>query len=478
MMPSPLSDPDLRTLFDDAPLVELARGEVLIEEGAPQRTVDLLESGAVTVTLGGVTVAMTGPGRLLGEVSFLERRSASATVVASQPTRVRRLDTLVLQERLDADPALAARVYRALAMDLSRKLRFSSGQVARTRAERARAGHDAHSGTLSPRQIPAALRARLRELRDAVQALDPLVAGGLDAAVAAQCEALVDLMRAHTRPDRVLEEAYNDPMSFRSAEEIRAATAAYIAREAFPWLMTSATLARGYARPRGVVEDDEVARMIDEEVPSGDGALGPAVDRWFLSLPWCQARRAGRAALSARLRAAPGAPLRVLSLGSGACGALFDAMEAQPGRLRALCIDLDPEAIRRASAEAHEMGWEADTTFIWSDARELPADPDVQVGPQDLISLDGLVEHLEDAELDALLGWAWERVAPGGCLYLSALPPDTPDRPVLEHILQWPLALREAEDLERRLGGLPGAEVEVRRLDEGGLIVVEARRVG
>ena len=72
------------------PEVQLAAGEVLIEDGTSTGSVWVLVSGALRVTKHGVTVnVINHPGSLIGEVAALLGRGHTATVEAAEPTTLR-----------------------------------------------------------------------------------------------------------------------------------------------------------------------------------------------------------------------------------------------------------------------------------------------------------------------------------------------------------------------------------------------------
>lgn len=58
-------------------------------------------------------------GEMVGEVSLLDGRPASATVRAAEPSEVLRIPRARLQRCLDADPSFAARFYHALGTQLA-----------------------------------------------------------------------------------------------------------------------------------------------------------------------------------------------------------------------------------------------------------------------------------------------------------------------------------------------------------------------
>jgi extracellular factor (EF) 3-hydroxypalmitic acid methyl ester biosynthesis protein len=103
-------------------------GETIVEDGAPVPALYVIASGMVSVQKmhlgGGVPVADLGPGALVGEVSYLDGCSASASVVAR--TDVTALVIEGVDDLLTSSPELAAGFYRSLATVLAGRLRYGN----------------------------------------------------------------------------------------------------------------------------------------------------------------------------------------------------------------------------------------------------------------------------------------------------------------------------------------------------------------
>lgn len=123
-----LTENDWSLIADRSRQVTFATGGVLIQQGHTTRTVFLLLGGKARIeTAERLKIAEIGPGEIAGEMSFLERMPASASVVAEEPVEAFAIDWKVLEDLFELFPHLASRFYRSLAMNLSRRLR---GQIA------------------------------------------------------------------------------------------------------------------------------------------------------------------------------------------------------------------------------------------------------------------------------------------------------------------------------------------------------------
>jgi bacteriocin-type transport-associated protein len=123
---SELADTDVEWMMQNGARATCPRGTVLIEEGRPIEVLYVLLDGRLSVSLaaaGGRQIALLQSGEVLGELSFLDSRPPSATVTALDDATVLRIPRALLQAKLAADTAFAARFYRALGLFLASRLR-------------------------------------------------------------------------------------------------------------------------------------------------------------------------------------------------------------------------------------------------------------------------------------------------------------------------------------------------------------------
>lgn len=129
-----LDEAQRRALLDKARTRRYERDEFILREGGPHGGIFIVRRGTVRVEkehLGqSVPVNELGPGDVFGEMSFLEESVASASIVADETVDVAIIARSDVQELLESDPIFAAALYRSLAIELSRRLRHSTDQVA------------------------------------------------------------------------------------------------------------------------------------------------------------------------------------------------------------------------------------------------------------------------------------------------------------------------------------------------------------
>jgi len=123
---SELADSDLDWMVENGIRQTLPAGAVLIQEGEPIDVLFVLLEGQLSVRLAaldGKEVATLRSGEVLGELSFLDSRPPSASVVARNEVTVLSIPRTVLSGELEQNTAFAARFYRALGIFLSSRLR-------------------------------------------------------------------------------------------------------------------------------------------------------------------------------------------------------------------------------------------------------------------------------------------------------------------------------------------------------------------
>jgi CRP/FNR family cyclic AMP-dependent transcriptional regulator len=133
-------------LFNDFPAAELqsaaryfgsgkiGKGGVIFSEGDAGTFMCIINSGNVSVLKSdsdgnAVEIATLRNGRVFGEMAALDGERRSATCVAATDSMLMTLSKDSLDKMLAETPKIAAKIIRALAVSLSRRLRMADGKL-------------------------------------------------------------------------------------------------------------------------------------------------------------------------------------------------------------------------------------------------------------------------------------------------------------------------------------------------------------
>ena len=118
-----LDEADVAWLRSNGKLLELEPNTLLIKKGQDLDTFYIVMAGSLAVFHGDQTIAKLGVGEILGEMSFVDARTAAASVRTLEPSLILSISQHRLSVQLQDSHGFAARFYRAIAMFLSSRLR-------------------------------------------------------------------------------------------------------------------------------------------------------------------------------------------------------------------------------------------------------------------------------------------------------------------------------------------------------------------
>jgi CRP-like cAMP-binding protein len=110
-------------IIDRAKQAVFKKGEPLILQNKASKSLFVIVSGKVNVSVSGTMLARIGPGEICGEMAFLEDTLPSASATAEEEVHAFVIEWQVLSDVFELFPHLASRFYRSLAVNLSRRLR-------------------------------------------------------------------------------------------------------------------------------------------------------------------------------------------------------------------------------------------------------------------------------------------------------------------------------------------------------------------
>jgi extracellular factor (EF) 3-hydroxypalmitic acid methyl ester biosynthesis protein len=111
-------------ILDRSKPVTFKKGEMLTQQGKQTKMVYLLVKGRANVEADSNTrISHIGPGEICGEMSFLDRGQASASVIVAEDVEAYVIEWSALEDLFEIFPHFGSRFYRSLAVNLSRRLR-------------------------------------------------------------------------------------------------------------------------------------------------------------------------------------------------------------------------------------------------------------------------------------------------------------------------------------------------------------------
>ena len=121
-----LKDEDLDWMGKNGLVKFMPSGAILIHEGMPIEDIFVVLDGKLSVlvkAVGDREIAALLAGEVVGEMSFVDSRPPSASVVATRDSHLLVLSRAVLNNKLNTDDAFAGRFYKAVATLLADRLR-------------------------------------------------------------------------------------------------------------------------------------------------------------------------------------------------------------------------------------------------------------------------------------------------------------------------------------------------------------------
>jgi extracellular factor (EF) 3-hydroxypalmitic acid methyl ester biosynthesis protein len=423
-----LRQEDIHWLLAAAELKTIQANGILVREDDPSETIFFIADGLFEVYIfgdaGRLKVGQLGPGEIIGEISWLDRKPISATVRALETSSVIALPIVTLERKLATDPGFAGRLFRSIATLAAERLRTTTAQVRL-------AEHGAQVSAPVAGAPGGVVFDRIADLKRLVAA-EAGDSGAVSEPSAKQIQAAFAAIEQATQG---LQDAD------KLAERVQA--------EMVPLIRFSATGERCFAQPRGYPGDFQTIDMIYADKPAGAGRVGPLLDGCVLNLAAAKAIRNRRRALAAELQksyAATAKELYVACLACGPASEVFDTFDKSPdkSRLQVSCVDTDREALSHvaARAQAKKLGDQLQThhgnLIYFATGRQ-----ELDLAPQDLIYSLNLTDYFSDETAITLINWVHAKLRPGGRAILGNFHPKNPSRGLMDHVLDWRLTHRD-----------------------------------
>lgn len=421
----------------------VAPGEILLAEGKPVDTIYFVKAGLFQISMsrGVVDPDRIGAGAVIGEMSFLDDRTSTVTLTALEAGRVVALPKATLAAKLDADPLVAAQLYRTVARSLGDRLRESYCRAVPL-------GQDGETRVAAPwHQIAEPLQKFKALLHDADR-LALKNGDGVPETVAATVRA--EFKELLVNFNRIAGDGA--PMNRRVCDEI----GFRVQRELLPYVLLTRWAERAYAKPRGYAGDWLTIDWLYKNDPAGTGRIGPILDGCALDEPAARAVRNRLALMVDELVAAmgrsPSEPVRATSLACGPAEEVFSVFREieNPARLTVTLVDMDLQALAHVSDRRDKVGLKKQMPIVCENLVYVALGrAKIAVEPQDLIYSIGLVDYFEDGLVIKLLNAIYDMLKDGGRVILGNFHPRNTTKAFMDYVLDWRLIHRTEADMDR-----------------------------
>jgi CRP-like cAMP-binding protein/SAM-dependent methyltransferase len=424
--------------------IQVISGTQIIGQGVPLDRIYILLQGLLTVHLDEFPeheLSFIGPGEFIGELSFLEGRSPTATVKARENSLLLQIRFEQLTEKLSSDVPFSARFHAALARLMARRLRRNSshlqpkiGQVIPQESE------------ITPLLAEALSKFKILFLR--AEEMERTSEGGLTEEFSQE---FVDYVYE-------LEGLINDLIG--TSSELDSTRCDHLGRqvmtELMPYLLLTQVGERAYSKPRGYAGDYLTIEWIYQNDPGGVGALGALLDRAVLGLSCARAVRNRRGLITDQIDRAkslrPEQPIEITSLACGPARELFDHYQSSGGEssVHSHLIDLDEQALEFVDQWRQQLGLESKMDLHQLNLVYLCLGKEtLQLPPQDLVYSIGLIDYFGDEFVIRLLDYIHGLLRPGGRVILGNFDSSNRSRALMDHLFDWKLIHRDEDDMNR-----------------------------
>jgi CRP-like cAMP-binding protein len=453
-------------LLDVGQVQHLEPGDYMIRRGEQGGDLYLVETGTFDVvdtrSVPEVILQVVGAGAVQGEMAFLDGAVRTADLRCTSRAKIRTWKKARLDEALSSDVELARSFYRALAEVTTKRLRsmvnLGSSENRTRLGEGVEVEREAQLVASEVLSVWAELDMRIR--RDPK---DP--------------ESRATIGRAF---EKLQERARHWLGGIQDSEERQQAGEA-LCRTVQPFLQQAHLCEYALRSNLSDLGRQIPSAHIIRDHASGYGLLGSLLDAVLLRLPTSQAIRSTFRTLTQIIEGAVPSdrPARVALIGVGS-GALISDLSIRLARRGASfqLVDGDPQVLDSLDMGMSVRPKSVDLNLVRMDLGLLAMGRGrLSFGPQDLVVVESLANHLPDRLLASLVGQLREQVGEEGRLLICGLAPSR-DSVIFDHLLRWPMIRRSRRQF---IGLIEAAGYGVRGSEDGNSgadcsLVLSARR--
>ncbi len=424
--------------------LEMQSGDIIIQGGKKVEALYFLIEGLIKVHPGNQpakTIAIIGPGQLIGEMSFVERVPASVSVSVVERAMLLKIPFTTIEEKMLLDVEFRADFQNALMKLLSARLRATSGKLNTFK----------HSEQIFEKSENVALFQAVEEVKSCLFKANEYEIkkqqGDFLANAPATAKSIEQLYQ-------IMDETIGD--FAEGSQEEKDAIGYKMQQELAPYFLMSNFLKRSYTKPRGYAGDYKTIADTYDDIAKGSGRTGELLDRIALDSPAAVAVKNRRGLLAKEIyKTVQHAPSDITHITTFACGPaqeLFDVYEniQKPENLKADLIDIDLKALAFVSDKIENQTFVKNVKLHHENLIYLALGRKaINLAPQDLVYSIGLIDYFNDQLVVKLINYAHKILKPGGRIILGNFHTSNPMKALMDYILDWRLIHRSEEDMHR-----------------------------
>ena len=447
---SHLEPEDLNWIFDTGIEQQIISNTVVIQEDTVPDSLFFLLEGLLGVSVSSMAdqhIARLGPGEVIGEISFLFDKPATASVTAIENSLLLAVPWADLRKKVSEDTAFAANFYRAVALEAATRLQNSVVTLGHRQNQQQLTGEAAN-------ETWSGLTQHIEKLKEVFQAAD-------HGAMKNDGEIPEEMKATIRQGFRQFAQILNDTIGDEAPgnEFVKAEVGRRVQREVLPYLLLTNISERMYTKPRGYAGDfftiEMMYRGIDYHDPNSH-RLGVLFDECFLKEPAAAAVCNRRGLLAEEITKIMAAnedkTTKVTSMACGPAAELFDVFEKleKPTSLKATLIDIDLQALAYVGDKRDKLKLTRQMNMVNGNLVYLATGrQQVVLKDQDLAYSIGLIDYFNDKFVLMLLNYVYELLKPGGKVILGNFHPRNPSKALMDHVLDWKLIHRDEDDMNR-----------------------------
>ena len=444
--------------------IHCRKNDEIIMKGNDSKSIYYVKSGAIEVFYNlqntKIIVALIGEDNFFGEIGFFDGISRVREIRAKEASEICVFSEESLNDIQQKDPALYSELICFLARSICHKFRMilEDREPLQSYAESLSTGYRTYD---TPKPLPedffhtaewSSINVMVRDFKQQMTALSKKLHTD-------KGHFIEDDLKK--KGHKILNYFFYGLKQFKKRIQetpIESFMWHYIFKEIYPCIMKSRFAERAYSKPKGYAGDFMMMEMLYQNTPDGDGKLGIVIDSWCLNTPSAQAVRNRKKLLAKKIKSIcdqlkdkQSETIKIMNLACGPNLELFEFLYQcnYSDQIDATCVDIDSQALHFIDQQINIFPHKAvirlmnENLVKWAIGKI-----DHDFGLHDIIYSAGLTDYLNDELFIAFVNRCYSQLKPNGHLIIGNFSPMNPDRLLMDHVLDWRLIYRTADELK------------------------------